>query len=54
LYLPDVSNVISAFWALDSYGWECSQFLFFFAYYGYKLLRVMLYDLADFGFDFLA
>jgi hypothetical protein len=54
LHLPDVSHVISAFWAFNSNGWQRPQFLFFFAYHSYKLLWIMLDDLADFGFDFLA
>jgi hypothetical protein len=53
LHLPDVSGVVSAFWAFDPNGGKCSQFLFFFAYNGDKLLRIMLDYLADFGFNFL-
>jgi hypothetical protein len=53
LHLPDVSGVVSAFGAFDSNGWEGSEFLFFLAYYGYKLLWAMLNHFGNFGFDFL-
>jgi hypothetical protein len=54
LHLPHVGGVVAAFGAFDSHCWKRPQFLFLFAYHGYELLRIMLYDLADFGVNLLA
>jgi hypothetical protein len=45
---------VSAFGAFDSNCWERPKFLLLLTYHGDKLLRSMLYDFADFGFDLLA
>jgi hypothetical protein len=49
--LPHVSGVVSAFRAFDSNGWQRPQFLLFFAYHSHKLLRIMLDNLGNFGFN---
>jgi hypothetical protein len=54
LHFPDKSSVFSAFWALDSNGWERSEFLFFLAYHGYKLLWSMLDHLNACWLGFLS
>lgn len=52
MHLPDICQVVSAFWALNSHRGQNSQFLFFFADNCYGFLRTMLNHFWD-RFQFL-
>ena len=53
--MPNVSYVVPAFGTLNTHSGQCIQFLLFFAYDGYKLLRMMLNNLRrNLKLNFLA
>ena len=54
LHLPNISQVVSAFWAFHLEGWHRVDFLFLFAYNRHSLLDVVFDDLAHSGLDFPA
>jgi hypothetical protein len=53
LHLPNVSQIVPAFWAFNSDCWQRPQLLFFFAYNRHELLRLVLDDLGHLWLNLL-